>query len=372
MMPGWRGGQCSVRMDEIERLSDDELRSKLKTFSTFVGPITDSTRRVYQLKLSNHLNEGSGASGDSKSSTTASYSTSPSDINEGFPNEYRPSVNEAQPRSPLSSANGGHYTSPKASSSAMPRAEQNNNPPMVQKSPFSYNRIGDRQPPSVQQRQSMGGDYLEDMRGDGYTGPGGDGTPQRTALEGGGLFKGRFSDVEVRNKSSASSGSREQSLYGQMNSANLTSTPHNYPNSPAAGGLTGRSSIGVTPVSAFSNSSSPGGTHSSKLFGDVPVKYPQMRQRIQPTAGHTPSQASQFARDSHQPYSGGVRRNVAQPAPLDKRTSTGAERKNQSPGNTTTGSQIVKYFKLTLYTVLALFVVMGVLVFVNMEPTLNV
>ena len=106
---------------------------------------------------------------------------------------------------------------------------------------------------------------------------------------------------------------------------------------------------------------------------DVPVKYPQMRQRVQPTAGSTPSQTSQTR--SYNPTgqpAGFVKRTVAAPSSPSSALNKPKDVLAPMSQSESSGSKIAKVFKLVLSGVLVFFILLGVLVFLNMEPTLNV
>merc|ERR1712227_309755 len=48
----------SAKEDEVEQLSNKELKEKLSSMGINVGPIVDSTRKIYERKLAKLLSKG--------------------------------------------------------------------------------------------------------------------------------------------------------------------------------------------------------------------------------------------------------------------------------------------------------------------------
>ena len=51
--------QCATQVrpqEDLQPMTDDDLRNKLRQFGEHVGPITDSTRRILEKKLATYLN----------------------------------------------------------------------------------------------------------------------------------------------------------------------------------------------------------------------------------------------------------------------------------------------------------------------------
>jgi len=233
-------------MDEIEKLSDEELRAQLKLHNYAAGPITDTTRRVYQLKLSNCISSISEPA-VSEAGIESSVPSSSGDSSEVFSNQ------QILPPNPqMLNSNGHHtqHTSPHQKDPASPRGLEPRDigitSAAAQKSAFVYSRIGDQEPPSQDAVKSR---ILQQTDVGGLT-KGSTGTPQRN-FNGFNEPMGPRGDVDYRSSTGvnvtsglAGSGSREP-RYSGVGTPNLTSTPQNYStNASSFGAKPARQSFG--------------------------------------------------------------------------------------------------------------------------------
>lgn len=87
----------SIDKDNIGKLTDDELFKTLKELGLSVGPITSTTRSLYERRLKNHL-EGNSTMSLNTTITTTTTTTSASEAN-GSPKKSNPSTPKSSPTS---------------------------------------------------------------------------------------------------------------------------------------------------------------------------------------------------------------------------------------------------------------------------------
>lgn len=85
----------SIDKDNIGKLTDDELFKTLKELGLSVGPITSTTRSLYERRLKNHLE---GNSTMSLNTTVTTTTTSSTEAN-GSPKKSNPSTPKSSPTS---------------------------------------------------------------------------------------------------------------------------------------------------------------------------------------------------------------------------------------------------------------------------------
>lgn len=282
-------------MEQIEVLTDEQLRSELLVFNANIGPITDTTRTIYRLKLLNYLTKASANDLDTSSSSGRSAV-----MNDVIPSEHDRSTNMSAARSQDDFLQSQQHTRVEASGDVAP----NVNKSFQQAKPFP-NKVAD-------------------MR----------------------------------------SGSQTQSPM----SPNMTSTPHFGGGASVGVGGGGiqaspspaRNPIGTTPISSGSMGLQSTNYSQAKLFGDVPTNYPQLRHRVQPSAGSTPSAAAAF-----KPYP------VSSTARATVSSTSYSYNGNDNPSKPQKRG-FVFYMKFAIYCFLCFVIFLAFLVWLNMEPAVSV